>query len=143
MAPDILFTAEQIQARVRSLAAQIASSPLKPDIAMPILVGVTMVQVALSGGLFPVSGALSYVAAIAPARWGLGALASTINLNALQSSITQVVPGGPPPTQRPDMLWTHDAAHWLAALGVMIGLGLVWLIIARLRLATIGPRKRK
>jgi hypoxanthine phosphoribosyltransferase len=39
MAPDILFTAEQIQARVRSLAAQIASSPLKPDIAMPILVG--------------------------------------------------------------------------------------------------------
>lgn len=39
MAPDILFTAEQIQTRVRTLAAQIASSPLKPDIAMPVLVG--------------------------------------------------------------------------------------------------------
>lgn len=39
MAPDILFTAEQIQARVRSLAAEIASGPLKPNIAMPVLVG--------------------------------------------------------------------------------------------------------
>lgn len=39
MAPDILFTAEQIQARVRSLAAEIAAGPLKPDIAMPVLVG--------------------------------------------------------------------------------------------------------
>jgi hypoxanthine phosphoribosyltransferase len=39
MAPDVLFTAEQIQARVRTLAAEIAAAPLKPDIAMPILVG--------------------------------------------------------------------------------------------------------
>jgi hypoxanthine phosphoribosyltransferase len=39
MAPDVLFTAEQIQARVRSLAAEIAAAPLKPDIAMPVLVG--------------------------------------------------------------------------------------------------------
>ncbi len=39
MAPDVLFTAEEIQARVRALAAQIAGAPLKPDIAMPVLVG--------------------------------------------------------------------------------------------------------
>ncbi len=39
MAPDVLFTAEQIQARVRSLAAEIATAPLKPDVAMPVLVG--------------------------------------------------------------------------------------------------------
>jgi hypoxanthine phosphoribosyltransferase len=39
MAPDVLFTAEQIQVRVRSLAAEIAAAPLKPDIAMPVLVG--------------------------------------------------------------------------------------------------------
>jgi hypothetical protein len=31
----------------------------------------------------------------------------------------------------------------MTAIVVMIGLGIVWLIIARLRLATIGPRKRK
>ena len=39
MAPDILFTAEQIQDRVRGMARQIASAPLKPDICMPVLVG--------------------------------------------------------------------------------------------------------
>ena len=39
MAPDVLFSAEEIQTRVRRLAAEIAAAPLKPDIAMPVLVG--------------------------------------------------------------------------------------------------------
>jgi ABC-type multidrug transport system ATPase subunit len=111
----------------------------KGDQTMPILVGVTMVQVALSGGLFPLSGkALSMISSIAPARWGLGALASTINLNVIQSSV-----GLGPDGEKPDALWTHDAAHWLTGMLVMVGIGVIWLIIARLRLATIGPRKRK
>jgi ABC-type multidrug transport system ATPase subunit/pSer/pThr/pTyr-binding forkhead associated (FHA) protein len=112
----------------------------KGDQTMPILVGVTMVQVALSGGLFPLSGkALSVLSSIAPARWGLGALGSTINLNALQAS--EYTPG--PNGEKPDALWTHDPAHWLTSMGVMIFIGIIWLVIARVRLASIGPRKRK
>jgi hypothetical protein len=112
----------------------------KGDQTMPILVGVTMVQVALSGGLFPLSGkALTVLSSIAPARWGLGALASTINLNALQASEYTGGPNG----QKPDALWTHDPAHWLTSMGVMIFIGIIWLVIARVRLASIGPRKRK
>lgn len=38
-APEILFSAEQIQERVRVMARKIASAPLVPDIAMPVLVG--------------------------------------------------------------------------------------------------------
>jgi hypoxanthine phosphoribosyltransferase len=38
-APEILFSAEQIQERVRIMARKIASAPLVPDIAMPVLVG--------------------------------------------------------------------------------------------------------
>jgi hypoxanthine phosphoribosyltransferase len=38
-APEILFSAEQIQERVRAIARLIASAPLVPDIAMPVLVG--------------------------------------------------------------------------------------------------------
>jgi len=111
----------------------------KGDQTMPILVGVTMVQVALSGGLFPLSGkALSALSMIAPARWGLGALASTINLNVIQATADQGPIG-----QKPDALWTHDASHWLTAVVVMVALGVVWLVIARVRLASIGPRKRK
>jgi hypothetical protein len=125
---------------VTSMLIGLAISTLvtKGDQTMPILVGVTMVQVALSGGLFPLAGTLGDVALIAPARWGLGAVASTINLNVIQSSISQG-PNG----QKPDALWTHDAAHWLTGIGVMILLGALWLVIARLRLSTIGPRKRK
>ena len=112
----------------------------KGDQTMPILVGVTMVQVALSGGLFPLSGkALSVLSSIAPARWGLGALGSTINLNALQASEYTGGPNG----EKPDALWTHDPAHWLTSMGVMIFIGIIWLVIARVRLASIGPRKRK
>ena len=39
MAPDVLFSAEQIQDRVRAMARLIASAPLVPDVAMPVLVG--------------------------------------------------------------------------------------------------------
>ncbi|HEU0162519.1 MAG TPA: phosphoribosyltransferase family protein [Rhizomicrobium sp.] len=39
MAPDTLFSAEQIRDRVGVLARQIAAAPLRPDIAMPVLVG--------------------------------------------------------------------------------------------------------
>lgn len=37
--PPPLFTAEEIAARVKALAGEIAKAPRKPDIAMPILVG--------------------------------------------------------------------------------------------------------
>jgi hypoxanthine phosphoribosyltransferase len=38
-APEVLFSAEQIQQRVRAMARLIAASPLVPDVAMPVLVG--------------------------------------------------------------------------------------------------------
>ena len=125
---------------VTSMLIGLAISTLvtKGDQTMPILVGVTMIQVALSGGLFPLAGTLGDVAMIAPARWGLGAVASTINLNHIESSISQ-----PPSSQKPDALWTHDVRHWLIAIGAMLVIGAIWIIIARLRLATIGPRRRK
>ena len=125
---------------VTSMLIGLAISTLvtKSDQTMPILVGVTMVQVALSGGLFPLKGAIGSVALIAPSRWGLGALASTVNLNVIQASAQQG-PNG----QKPDALWTHDAAHWLTGIAAMIVIGIIWMIIARLRLSTIGPRKRK
>jgi ABC-type multidrug transport system ATPase subunit len=115
----------------------------KGDQTMPILVGVTMVQVALSGGLFPVSGkALAIVASLSPSRWGLGALASTINLNVIQSVATSPTPAGPA-TLQPDALWTGDAKHWLTAMGVLVLIGIFWTLIAWYRLAKIGPGRRR
>jgi ABC transport system ATP-binding/permease protein len=106
----------------------------KSDQTMPILVGVIMIQLALSGGLFPVTGALNVVSFIVPARWGLGAIAATINLNALQATLTAPVPGGLLSAQEPDLLWTHDASHWITSVVAMIIIGTSWTSIARLRL---------
>ncbi len=39
MAPDVLYSAEQIQERVRVMARLIAASALVPNVAMPVLVG--------------------------------------------------------------------------------------------------------
>lgn len=39
MPPPVLFSAEQIQDRVREMAREIAGSRLVPDMAMPVLVG--------------------------------------------------------------------------------------------------------
>ena len=49
------------------LGLAISTLVTKSDQTMPILVGVTMVQVALSGGVFPLgAGAEAYVSMIAP-----------------------------------------------------------------------------
>jgi hypothetical protein len=115
------------------LGLAVSTLVTRADQTMPVLVGVTMVQVALSGGIFPLTGGIGLVSVIAPARWGLAAIASTIDLNNLQGKVNPIQ----------DLLWTHDAAHWEASLAMMIAIGLTWLVIARVRLAAIGPRKRK
>jgi ABC-type multidrug transport system ATPase subunit len=105
----------------------------KSEQTMPVLVVVTMVQVVLSGALFQLKGAAAWVAYIAPARWGLGALASTVNLNVIN-------PGG---MVHPDALWTHSAAQWFTDMAVLVGIGVICLIVAQWRLARIGPGHRK
>jgi hypothetical protein len=121
------------------IGLMISTLVTKGDQTMPILVGVTMVQVALSGGLFSISGkALELISSIAPSRFGMGAIASTVNLNVIQAQAYQGSSG-----QKPDALWMHDGQHWLTSIGSMILIGVIALIIARIRLAKIGPRRRK
>jgi ABC transport system ATP-binding/permease protein len=125
----------------------------RSDQTMPILVLVVMIQVALSGGLFPLSQkALQVISYIAPARWGLAALASTVNLNLIQGAQVARAPlPGESAAQKEaaslsqpwDAMWDHDAMHWVAAVLITLLLGLIWLGIARWRLSTIGPRRRK
>ena len=109
----------------------------KSDQTMPALVVVTMIQVVLSGGVFALgAGAESWASMIAPARWGMGALASTINLNVL-------TPANPLAPVKPDALWAHTSTQWLTDIGVLVLIGLIFLGIAAFRLSKIGPRRRK
>ena len=101
--------------------------------AMPFLVLFTMVQVVLSGYVVPLAHnvGLKQLSVIAPSRWGLAAAASTVNLN----QISQAPPFDP--------LWTQTSANWLRDMGIMAGLGVIFALLAYLRLRTLGPRRRK
>ena len=104
----------------------------KGEQTMPALVVIVMLQVVLSGAVFPLTGIGGWFADIAPARWGLGALGSTADLNAIMS-----------PESHKDALWNHTATQWFTNMGVLIGIGLICLIVAQWRLGKIGPRQRK
>jgi ABC-type multidrug transport system ATPase subunit len=99
--------------------------------AMPFLVVLTMVQVILSGGV-PVSLYFG-LTAVAPARWGFGAVASTADLN--NTSPIQI--------NKPDALWHHTSSQWLNDMGVMIGLGVLFVLLAWFFVHRQGPRRRK
>jgi ABC-type multidrug transport system ATPase subunit/pSer/pThr/pTyr-binding forkhead associated (FHA) protein len=99
--------------------------------AMPFLVLAVMFQVILSGGV-PV-GLYFPVTAIAPARWGFGAVASTSDLNN-----TSPIQAG-----KPDALWFHTSSQWLTDMGVMIGLGLLFVLLTWFFVHRLGPRRRK
>jgi ABC transport system ATP-binding/permease protein len=103
--------------------------------AMPVLVMLTMGQIILSGGVLPLAGlaGLSQLAWLAPARWGFAATASTVNLNVLL----------PPAGDLTDPLWRPTSANWLRDVGLTLGLGLVFLLLAWVRLHLLGPRRHR
>jgi len=103
--------------------------------AMPFLVLLTMAQVILSGGVVSLVGkaGLQQLAYIAPARWGFGASASTVNLNV----IGVVAPGSTDP------LWAQSSGNWLHDMGLLVALGAVFTLLAYLRMRRLGPRRRK
>ena len=102
--------------------------------AVPFLVMLVVGQIVLSGGVVPLAGiaGLSQVSWIAPARWGLAAAASTVNVNTLT-----------PITATADPLWNHTSGTWLRDIGFILGLAVVFLIVTWIQLRQLGPRRRK
>ncbi len=103
----------------------------KADQTMPALVVLIMLQVVLSGGVLALNHVEGIVSYIAPARWGLGALASTVNLNVI----------GMNPAH--DAMWAHSPGQWLKDMAVLVVMGLIFLIIAGVKLNRMGPHRRK
>jgi ABC transport system ATP-binding/permease protein len=104
------------------------------DKAMQAIVLVTMIQFVFSGGIITLAGkiGLEQVAAIAPARWGMAALASTVRLNVLN-----------PAGSKPDPQWNHTSGAWLVSMGAMLLLSAVYLLIAWWQLNRLSPGRRK
>lgn len=90
---------------------------------MPLLVVLVMVQLVLSGGLFPVDGRvpLEQLAWLSPSRWGYAATAGTVDATA----ITPVAD---------DPLWQHSVPVWLGCLAALVVLAVGYALLARWRL---------
>jgi ABC transport system ATP-binding/permease protein len=103
--------------------------------AMPFLVLFTMVQVVLSGGVVPLAhnAGLEQLAMIAPSRWGFAAAAATVNLNKISPSLGGIS----------DPLWNQTSQDWLRDMGVMVGLAVIFALLAWIRVRRLGPRRRK
>ena len=102
---------------------------------MPLLVLTALVQVILCGALVALPGklVLEQLAWLAPSRWGMAATGATVDLNILQPPV-----GDTPP----DSLWNHTQAAWLKDMGILLGLGLVFLSIAWWFLERLRPGRR-
>ncbi len=100
---------------------------------MQALVLIAIVQVMLSGGVLALGAGLRQLAYVAPARWGFGATASTVDLNTLLA--------GSGKTR--DTLWDHRPSAWLLAMGVQVLLVVVFTLIAWWRLLRIGPGRAR
>lgn len=122
---------------VTSMCLGLLLSSIVPtnEIAMPILVGITMVQVVLSGGVGLVVGntvGVAQVASLFPSFWGMNSLASTVDLNHL----SQLPSGG-----KAVSYW-QPGHFWLNIIALAV-LAIVYLIIADWRLIRLTPGRRK
>ncbi|WP_067673939.1 FHA domain-containing protein [Nocardia miyunensis] len=100
---------------------------------LPLLIVVSMAQLVLTGGLVRLVGTpvLQQLAYLAPARWGFGAGAATIDLDTLT-----------PHEGAADPLWKHSLGTWLTDMGFMAGLAAIFLALAWYRLYQMRPRRR-
>jgi hypothetical protein len=105
------------------LGLAVSSVCRSSDQYIPVLAVVCTAQLVLAGSVVPVSGrpVLEAVAGLTPARWGVAAMASTIDLPSLVPAAT-------------DRMWTHSASTWLGNMAMLALLGLAFAAFVRWRL---------
>ncbi|MGB6457619.1 MAG: ATP-binding cassette domain-containing protein, partial [Streptosporangiaceae bacterium] len=87
---ELLLAVAALGVASMALALLISSLVSSSEKAIPLLVGIVMIQVVLSGGIFPLHGkvGLEEVSWVAPSRWGYAATAATADLNKIMPSST-------------------------------------------------------
>ncbi|WP_412543527.1 ATP-binding cassette domain-containing protein [Longispora sp. K20-0274] len=111
-----LFVAVWLTALVCTMLGLLVSAYVSTgEQTMPVLVGLVMAQLVLSGGLFEVVGraGVEQLSWLSPSRWGYAAAAVTVDLRSLMVD---------PPD---DPLWRHELGRWLWALWVLVTLGVL------------------
>lgn len=103
-----------------------------PELTMPLLVVIAIVQVVLCGALFPLTGALviEQISWIAPARWAFSAAAGSVDV--LQQM--------PDKGDKPDPLWKSEPRVWYTNIAILGGQIVVYATIAMMLLRRLDPK---
>ena len=90
---------------------------------IPLLAVACVAQLVLAGSFVPITGrpVLEVIAGLTPARWGVAATASTIDLPNLVPAVH-------------DPLWKHSASTWLFDIAMLAVLSLAFAGFVRWRL---------
>ncbi|WP_345674319.1 FHA domain-containing protein [Yinghuangia aomiensis] len=136
MPPMVEIGIAVILSAVAAMALGLVISALvsTPELTMPLLVVVAIIQVVLCGALFPLNGApvIEQVSWLAPARWAFSAAAGTVDA-IFQAPMKNGSKG-------PDPRWKHEASVWytnIAILGVQI---VVYAGLAMAMLRRLDPK---
>lgn len=100
---------------------------------LPLLVVISMAQLVLCGALVALAGSvgLEQLAWPAPSRWGMGASAATLDLGTIS-----------PVSDKADWVWKHSLGTWLIDMGILAGLGIVFVLITWRRLERLRPGRK-
>jgi ABC-type multidrug transport system ATPase subunit len=108
--PDVFLGLAALSVTAMSLGLLISVLSAKLEHAVALVTAVSITQIALNGLTSNLShlSAVSAFAALFPDRWGVAALASSIDLRGFDGRLVSH-----------DPVWTHSAAHWGADIGVL------------------------
>jgi ABC transport system ATP-binding/permease protein len=128
---EVLVAVAAVTVATMAIGLTISAFIDNADRGMPLLVLVLMLELVVSGGLFPVNGraVLEQLAWLVPSRWAYAMGAVTADLNVTSRAGA-------------DPLWEHSAGRWLLALGVLAGLVAVLVGLTALLLRRLDPARR-
>ncbi|MCW0213988.1 MAG: FHA domain-containing protein [Pseudonocardia sp.] len=125
---EVLLAVVAVTVVTMILGLVISAAIGNADRGMPLLVLVLMLELVVSGGLFPVFGraVLEQLAWLVPSRWAFAMGASTADLNVTSRNGA-------------DGLWTHEAGTWLLSVGVLAAMAVALVVITGFVLRRLDP----
>lgn len=125
---DLFIGLAVLSVAAMSLGMLISTMAAKLEHAVAIVTLTSIAQIALNGVTSGLSsfGGIAAAAAALPDRWGVAAVASSVDLRGIEDR--------PGVTVSPDALWRHTSGQWITDLVVLVALSALffWLAVGRL-----------
>ncbi|MFI6846449.1 ATP-binding cassette domain-containing protein [Kitasatospora sp. NBC_00085] len=123
---ELILAVAMLSFSAMMLGLLVSALVRKEEATMPMLVLLSVVQIVFSGAMLKLHGVpgLEQFAWLVPSRWGLAAMAQTVDLHTIfPTAITA------------DPLFRPDRARWLRCMGILVGLSTVlfFAVLALLR----------